>query len=137
MTMRLVRNDRVASGIFGQIFSGDGVLSLFTLEHAYPLYAPGVSPLYAPKVSSGVYECVRGIHQLAGMSQPFETFEIEGVVGHSNILFHSGNVNADSAGCVLLGLRQQADADILESRAAFQLFMLHLTGLDSFELTVV
>lgn len=141
MKFLLKRGDYVKEGIFGVLSSDDlplvvDVPSAFicqTLEHAYSVETPVG---YAPKVPLGVYTCVRGTHQLEKMDHAFETFEVTNVPGHTNILFHSGNVNADSAGCILLGLKNDNDKEILESRAAFKLFMARLEGVDSFELTI-
>jgi hypothetical protein len=134
--MKLLRDTYLVSGIFGLLLDENGKVLCQTLEHAYldesnPILA------YVPKLPAGAYTCVRGMHQLEGMVQPFETFQITDVPGHTNILFHSGNFNADSAGCVLLGLVRDGTSDILQSRVAFDEFMAHNEGIDSFVLTVV
>jgi hypothetical protein len=133
--MNLLRTDFLETGIFGLLTNSDQSLMLCTLEHAYPV-GEGQVKTYFPKILPGVYTCKRGMHRLEGMAQPFETFEIMGVEGHDNILFHAGNVNADSSGCVLLGLSRLGDKEILQSRAAFQQFMESLKYVDSFELVV-
>lgn len=139
--MRLTRDPKgfTPTGIFGVLTTDDGVgIFAHTLEHAYhDVNNPDpVANHYIPKVPPGTYTCVRGMHELAGMAQPFETFEITGVTGHTDILFHSGNTNADSAGCVLLGLQRVGDEEILQSRVAFQNFMELTKYVDSFELIV-
>jgi hypothetical protein len=130
--MRLLRTDYLATGIFGLLLSENTAYSWYTLEHAYDDGQGG----FKPKVPGGVYTCQRGSHQLLGMAFPFETFEITNVPGHTNILFHVGNTNSDSAGCVLLGAARQADIGILESRVAFQMFLDTLEGVASFDLTI-
>jgi hypothetical protein len=74
------------------------------------------------------------------MAQPFTTFEITGVPGHSNILFHIGNYNKDSEGCVLLGRgiteAQSGDQMITMSNTTFKYFMDNQAGVDTFILTV-
>lgn len=125
--------DFFQSGIFGELQNDDGSIICYTLEHAYP--DPNSSN-YLPKVPAGVFTCKRGMHILEGMSAPFETFEITGVPGHTNILFHTGNVNADSAGCVLLG-QQRNNMEILGSRLAFAAFMDKTKYLDTFDLKVI
>ncbi len=136
MNLTLTRKDTLRTGIFGVLESLDESMTLFTLEHAYEIseLAP---PVYFPKMPPGVYTCKRGLHQLEGMKEPFETFEITNVPGHTNILFHTGNLNADSAGCVLLGLFRSADDSIMQSRAAFSKFMQIQDGIDEFILTVI
>jgi hypothetical protein len=136
MNLNLKNTDFLESGIYGYL-EGDDIF-LYTLQHSYAVIPDGssVSTNYAPKVSPGSYTCVRGIHQLEH-GKPFETFMIEGVEGHSGILFHPGNFNTDSDGCVLVGLSRGSNPDcVLNSRAAFQAFMQYLKGLDQFTLTV-
>lgn len=110
----------------------DSDIVFTTLEHAYQ--NPDKS--YSPKIPHGTYTCVRGMHQLAHMAHPFETFEITGIVGHTNILFHVGNFNADSEGCVLLG-QGLGNQMIIGSKVAFDTFMASLSGVDSFTLEVL
>lgn len=131
MNLKLTRTDYLAGGIFGKL-EGDG-FSLFTLEHAYP--TPGNSLVYLPKVPKGSYVCKKGVHQLKGATYPFTTYEIQNVPDHENILFHSGNTNGDSEGCILLG-RQKIGNSILYSRLAFSIFMVKTGNLDEFDLIV-
>lgn len=125
-----------ADGIFG-LLSGPAGLVEHTLEHAYAV--PGLPRLYAPKIPRGDYVCRRGSHRLHGMASDFTTFEITPVPGHSNLLFHWGNYNADSEGCVLLGEAEvQAGGRemITASRAAFARFLASVAGRDTFALRV-
>jgi hypothetical protein len=74
------------------------------------------------------------------MVNPFITFEITGVPGHTGILFHMGNYNQDSDGCVLLGESTVPDPDptmITSSVLTFNQFMGSQTGVDTFQLTVI
>lgn len=126
----LKRIDRGAQGIFGQFINDDGATICETLEHAYQDY----SGKWVPKLPSGNYSCVRGIHRLKDMV-PFETFEITGVEGHVNILFHPGNYNEDSEGCVLMG-KERVGNMITESRDTWSQWMAVMVGIDSFQLQV-
>lgn len=137
----LRRTDARSDGIFGDFtFDGDPGRFCFTLEHAY--MGPGGPPAtFAPKVPAGVYTCVRGTHTLHN-GVPFETFEITGVPGHAGILFHAGNFNRDSEGCVLVGKQVVVDPNtgdemVTGSRIEFGEFMARLAGVDTFELEVV
>lgn len=135
MNLYLTRVSWVATGIFGRLQSEDGQeLLIKTLEHAYPTAT--IPARFEPKLPPGVYTCKRGMHQLKNMAEPFETFEVLDVPGHTGILFHCGNVNADSEGCILLGLRADGVMDIEQSRIAFNVFLSYVDGLDFFELTV-
>lgn len=121
MDLKLTRNLFCQGGIFGVLIRVDtGEAIAVTLEHSYVGNNEPIS--YVPKLPPGEYLCVKGMHQLAHMNQPFETFEITEVPGHSNILLHVGNTNDDSEGCVLLGCSQSGTM-ILESKKAFDAFM--------------
>lgn len=128
--MILQRDQFLKTGIFGCLHTDEGLIVADTLEHAY-LTDEGE---FAPKISSGRYECVRGIHQLVG-GTPFETFEVMDVLGHSGILFHVGNSNDDSSGCILLGTNI-VSGRLVQSVDAFKRFMEILKGEPTFYLEV-
>lgn len=139
MNLKLIRHEFRVDGIFGDLYDDKGNTIIFTLEHVYDVLLDK-KYVYAPKLPDGVYQCVRGYHKLEGMMSAFETFEITGVPGHTGILFHQGNYNRDSTGCVLLGLGQggalPSGKMLVRSRDAFNAFMLLQKDCDSFELTV-
>lgn len=134
MNLRLKRTDFRKDGVFGQLFREDtGQQIAVTLEHAYR----NDDDSYISKLPNGVYECVRGSHRLHNMRQPFITFEVEDVRGHDNILFHVGNFNDDSEGCVLVGHGYGGDPRMIyESRRTFSTFMNLQYGIDKFTLLV-
>jgi hypothetical protein len=134
MNLTLERETFNATGIFGKLYDESGTQIAVTLEHAYEQPIPNMG-YFGPKLPYGDYKCVRGFHQLAHMAVPFLTFEVTGVPGHTGILFHCGNDNADSAGCILLGLIHEG-AFILESRDAFNKFMAIQEDVSDFTLTV-
>jgi hypothetical protein len=131
MNLMLINKSFEADGVFGQLVIEDGQEIAVTLQHSY--VADGG---YVSKIPEGSYLCKRGKHQLAGMTHSFETFEVEGVSGHTGILFHTGNSNEDSEGCILLG-EQRAGNVIENSRVAFERFMSIQAGIDEFTLTVL
>jgi len=131
MNLKLIRNKFELYGIEGELFDDKGLHVCFTLEHAYEQ----PDGTYKPKVPPGFYQCQRGQHRLAGMTASFETFEITNVPGHTNILFHKGNYNNDSEGCVLVGSAFGTGC-ILESAIAFGTFLQLQEGIDSFTLSV-
>jgi hypothetical protein len=136
MDLKLTRKQFISDGVFSELSDADGNLIAHTLEHAY-LQDDGS---YLPKIPNGTYTCVRGMHQLDGMTQPFSTFEITGVQGHTNLLFHVGNYNSDSEGCVLLGLAVSWSGShqiIINSKVTFTKFMQLQSGLDKFVLNVI
>lgn len=122
-------------GILGILYSSDRHgFNCDTLEHAYR----SPSGDYVPKLPPGIYVCKRGIHRLEH-GLPFETFEIMDVPGHTGILFHVGNFNKDSAGCVLVGKSDQRSPSLvlLHSRDTFKEFMEVQVGKHEFLLTVL
>lgn len=127
MDLTLKRTEFSDDGIFGELSDITGKRIAFTLEHSYSK---------VPKLPPGQYVCRRGLHRLEGMTDPFETFEIEDVPGHSDILFHVGNYNKDSQGCVLLG-RGRMGPMLKFSRFAFEDFLKLQAGFDEFTLTVL
>lgn len=149
MDMRLNRIRSGPNGIFSVLDSKDDQFSAFTLEHAYPCHEVrndetadlGISwNGYAPKIPNGKYLCVRGLHRLESMIHQFETFEVTGIKDHKNILFHVGNYQRDTSGCILVG---QAIAQtegggemITNSRKVFDEFMLIQKSAETFYLTV-
>lgn len=137
MNMILIRKEFRPDGIFGELKSDGGTFDAVTLEHAYE--QPDGN--FRPKIPPGQYVCFRGMHALFKVPHAFETFEIMGVPGHSGLLFHPGNYNNDTEGCVLLGSRvlklgfgQQM---VTSSKATFEEFMHSHVGEQSFQLTVI
>lgn len=90
-----------------------------------------------PIIKNGIYRCVRSYFNRGG----YETFEIL-VPNHTRVLFHKGNVETDSEGCVLVGRyfgRLDDKIAIINSSGAFAEFM-KLTfdhRLDEFETAVI
>lgn len=128
--MKLTRQQFRDDGIFSQLKDDGGNIVANTLEHSYN---------ELPKLPNGTYTCVRGSHRLHGMTQDFQTFEVTGVPGHTGILFHVGNFNSDSDGCLLLGeaIAQSSKGQMItNSKATFYEFMASLVGVDEFELVV-
>ena len=133
MNLILKRTEFHDYGVIGELLTQDGFRKIaMTLEHSY-------SPENQPKVPKGIYTCQRGIHRLASQRKEFETFEILKVPGHTGILFHVGNYETDSSGCVLLG--DSVSYVFLPwmlkfSRIAFTRFMSLQEGIDTFQLEV-
>lgn len=130
MNMVLKRQDAGPTGVFSTLQPERLPNPVFyTVEHSYQ-----TGLVWLPKLPPGLYVCKRGMHQLH--SGPIETFEITNVPGHTGVLFHPGNKESASEGCVCLGMSRQGDA-VLESRRAFDWLMSMQQGLSSFMLTVI
>lgn len=67
------------------------------------------------------------------------TFEVNAVPSRNGILFHSGNSNGNTMGCILLGMAFgiMDGGSIVQSRDAFQAFIDLLSPYDSFKLSIV
>lgn len=68
-----------------------------------------------------------------------ETFQIMDVPGRTRVLFHSGNTESDTSGCIILGTAYGMLGDeraVLSSREAFNAFMAMMDGRDDFHLTI-
>lgn len=131
MNLILCRRQYLDCGVFGELSSEDGQFIGYTLEHSYD---------GKPKLPVGFFNCSRGPHRLASMKKDFETFEILNVPGHKGILFHMGNFNEDSSGCVLLGdtIGKKLDGTfmLMNSKVTFLKFMKLQEGVSLFTLRV-
>lgn len=135
MNLKLKRTDFREDGIFGVLLDENGKQIAVTLEHAYDSGLGNGS--YKAKLAPGHYECKRGMHRLHNLI-PFETFEIiDNDPKTTGLLFHVGNYNKDSEGCVLLGRAYGGDPRMItNSRMAFGAFMALQIGKTKFMLTV-
>lgn len=134
MNLLLQRLETNAEGVFGMLSDPEGNQVAVTLEHAFDVGLGNGS--YAPKIPSGVYTCQRSQHRLENMDHDFTTFQVMDVPNHTNILFHWGNYNKDSNGCVLLGNERNGDM-IMNSKITFNSFMALQKDVDQFTLTVL
>ena len=138
MNLTLTRYQYGHDGIFGELEGGP--FHCYSCERAYPMVDTVNGHNVYAKVPQGSYKCERGFHTLHD-GQRFETFEIMGVTGHTGLLFHRGNADTDSQGCVLLGeeIGQYADDThmLIYSAVAFKAFMALQEGIEEFQLTVI
>lgn len=123
---RIAEND---DGTFGVIIDGDKPFAL-TLENKWLNNQRNISC-----IPEGRYICRR----YSSAKYP-DTFEVTNVPGRSHILFHTGNTNEDTAGCILVaeqfGELNKAIA-ILASKPGFREFMERLIDVDVFELIII
>ena len=132
--MRQAKLTRVSSsesaGTFG-VLVVDGFPICGTLEPRWKMNEPNISCIPA-----GQYRCRRVQSPTYG-----DTFEVTGVHGRSHILFHAGNWDHNTKGCILLGEQfgKLAGESALQcSRQAVDDFMAVVgSECDEFLLTVV
>jgi hypothetical protein len=131
ISLKLRRFQVRENGAFGYLSSQAGEQVAVTCERTFD------DPV-APVIPAGTYQCVRGMHTLDG-THYFVTYEVTGVPGHTGLLFHTGNTELDSKGCILLGTyfgTLGGELAVLESRQAFANFLSFVGNFDSFELEV-
>lgn len=127
--MILTRCAKTQSATYGVLKAEGEAPFAVTLELPWRENAHDVSCIPA-----GDYVCKRVISPKFG-----ETFEITGVDGRENILFHKGNTATDTHGCVLIGESFATLGDgpgIGDSKHGFDEFMREMFGLNQFHLEI-
>ena len=125
MRTRIVRLEQSDHGALGVLLL-DNEIFCFTLE-------PDVNERGKLYIVQGIYHCQR----FHGTKWP-DTFEII-VPGHTAVLFHSGNVEADTLGCVLLGAttgKLKGNRAVLNSGATFKEFLRRTKDVKEFPLFI-
>ncbi|HOC46173.1 MAG TPA: DUF5675 family protein [Syntrophorhabdaceae bacterium] len=118
--VHIIRLEKSSEGILGTLLIDRKIFSV-TLERDDTF------------IKQGMYHCQR----FHGVKWP-DTFEIE-IAGHTAVLFHAGNVEADTAGCILLGAtagKLRGQRAVLNSGATFKAFMDHFKETDWFSLYI-
>lgn len=120
-------------------FTDDGVFGVFLMNNIP--FAVTLERSYTPdefhrvvKIPAGIYRCTKSYYYKGG----YDTFEIH-VPEHSRVLFHIGNTEGDSDGCVLVGEEYGVLAGkpaILRSGAGFREFMNLSKHLNYFDITI-
>jgi len=124
---------RVADTIHGT----PGVLAVegnfpfaLTMERQWKNNTPSVSC-----IPVGTYTCRRVVSPHFG-----NTFEVTDVDGRSHILFHKGNIQDDSHGCIIIGEQFERLAGkpaVLSSKHGYNQFMEVVASVDSFVLRII
>ena len=126
-TMRLKRIHGDETGTYGAII--DYRPFAVTLEDPWKDNLPNISC-----IPSGIYTCERIVSPKFG-----NTFQIMDVPNRTHILFHRGNTQEDTQGCILLGEKYEPVAGkpgIQFSGQGYREFMGKLTGINEFELVI-
>ena len=114
---------------FGVLFRDDGIPFALALERPWLNNQRGVSCIYP-----GTYRALRHRSPKFG-----ETFWLQDVPGRSEILFHKGNIDDDSRGCILVGEQfnpVKGEDGITASREGFAEFMRLLDGKNEFTIEI-
>lgn len=117
----------------------DGVFGIF-MVCMYPICLTCERPWLNNQIGiscipAGQYICRRVKSPKFG-----DTFEVTGVSGRSEILIHSGNIDDDSHGCIILGENfepwKTGQLSLASSKIAFGQFLREMEGQDQFTLTI-
>lgn len=119
MLLELRRFDLTDAHTIGALTIVGGAFTCYTLED--PVRAQGVKIPGGTAIPFGRYRVRLTFSERFQRVLPL----LEGVLGFTGIRIHAGNTAADTAGCILVGQRREADA-ILESRAALEALLPHL-----------
>ena len=111
----------------GSICDPDDDFALCTLENPWLDNEPYISCI--PK---GAYDCIRVNSPRYG-----NTFTVPDVEGRTHILFHWGNWEKNTLGCILLGKLTNSRDMIMDSRRAFGEFIKHTQDVDGFLLDII
>lgn len=125
MFITIIRDEQTEQGALGKLYIEDD----YFCETLQPDEAEA-KKFYIPE---GMYKCKR----FSGFKWK-NTFEII-VEGHTALLFHSGNVEADSLGCILLGSERgklKGNRAVLNSGNTFKKFMDKLKYVEEFDLYI-
>lgn len=119
---------------YGVLATPDGVPFALTLEREDDNNRASTPTRAGACIPTGIYPCRRVMSPKFG-----DTFEVTGVPGRSHILFHKGNLEDDSRGCILVGEQFGLLAGrpgIIASREGFGEFLERQRGTDGFTLTI-
>ena len=126
--VEIIRLEETEQGTLGVMRINKQVFCA-TLEESDRLNAANVSSIPAQQ-----FVCRRVQSPRLG-----ETFQVMDVPGRSHILFHAGNTDRDTEGCILLGStwgNLSGRRAVLNSGATYREFMGVMAGRDEFHLTV-
>lgn len=139
LSLTLKRMSNNEDGVFGVLLQ-DTTPICVTLEDSWKNNQSNISCIPA-----GIYICKRYQSPRFG-----ETFLVTGVPDRTYILFHWGNTEIDTLGCILVGTgfdklwAKDDDTGVMEyqpavtrSRKAFKKFMVAMKEVDNFVLNII
>lgn len=127
MTLYLHRLPTTEHGTFGVLCDEQGIPFAVTLERQWLNNEKGKSCIPA-----GEYICTRVLSQKFG-----NTFIVNDVPNRTHILFHKGNIDDDSHGCILIGRHYDPYLpEIRNSLLGFEGFSYKTKSVDSFLLII-
>jgi hypothetical protein len=133
--LELVRVAVAPEGAFSVLLVDGVPAGPVCIERTYPVVESRPRGPQFVKIPAGRYRCVQTVFAKGG----YPTFEVTGVTGHNRLLFHRGNAEGDSEGCILVGQRfgsLGASPAVLSSAIGFSEFMRLARGRPFFDLVV-
>ena len=133
-TMIIRRIVTGSQGTFGAMVF-ENIPFALTLEREWDDNRPSVNGVPGSCIPAGEYICKRVNSPRFG-----DTFEVTNVENRSHILFHKGNLEDDSHGCILVGEEFGvigSDGGIKSSKAGYNEFKAILKHDDTFRLVIV
>lgn len=125
---RLTKDSNIPT--YGVLIREDKIPFALTLERAWRDNQRTISC-----IPSGIYSCYRHTSPKFG-----NTFWVQNVPGRQEILFHKGNIDDDSHGCILIGegfdLIKGEDG-LVDSAHGFNEFMKLQNSLNSFSIQII
>lgn len=121
-------------GTFGVIVF-ENIPFALSLEREWLDNKPSIGDVPGSCIPAGEYICRRINSPRFG-----NTFEVADVPGRTHILFHKGNLDDDSRGCILVGEEYGqlgSDSGIKSSKAGYTEFMAIMSDVDRFRLIIV
>lgn len=121
-------------GTFGVLVFEDIPFAL-SLEREWLHNRPSVGDVPGSCIPAGEYICKR-----VNSPRFNNTFEVTDVPNRSHILFHKGNLDDDSRGCILVGEefgQLGSSSGIKSSKAGYNEFMAIMSNDDEFRLIIV
>jgi len=122
---RIVQNN---DGMFGVLIDNDIPFCL-TVERTWKDNQEDISCIPA-----GDYKCKRVLSPRFG-----NTFEVANVPNRTHILFHKGNIDEDTKGCIILGEQYESlygKIAVLSSGKAFKEFLQRTNDVNEFNLKI-
>jgi hypothetical protein len=132
--LTIKRLETGSQGTFGALIY-ESIPFTLTLERQWLNNRASVGDVPGSCIPAGEYMCERVDSPRFG-----NTFEVKGVEGRSHILFHKGNLDDDSRGCILLGERFGNLGDssgILSSKQGYNELMSLMFDDNEFRLTII
>lgn len=143
MKLELIRVAYTPHGTFGVLLGEERVPFAVTLERPWLDNRPSVGDVPGSCIPEGAYRCLRcrrsPDYGYKDSPKFGDTFQVVEVPGRTTILFHKGNLDDDTRGCILVGEQFAlvgGRPGIAASAAGFAEFLQRTAAVNEFELEI-